>query len=148
MASHRIAVMPGDGIGKDTVPAGMRVLETAARRFGIGLAFAMGGWTVLHNRPSNFGILPEPRANARMITTGPYAWVRHPMYLGLMVLALGLAVGWNTGMHWLSAAALVLILVVKARREERFMRARFPGYDAYASRTPRLVPGPRRSASG
>jgi protein-S-isoprenylcysteine O-methyltransferase Ste14 len=114
----------------------------------IGLAFALGAWTIVHNPPTNFGILPEPRANARMITTGPYAWVRHPMYLGLMIFALGLAVGWNTGMHWLSAAALVLVLVVKARREERFMRARFPGYDAYASRTPRLVPGPRRIASG
>ena len=37
MAKHRIAVIAGDGIGKETVPEGLRVLEAAARRFGIEL---------------------------------------------------------------------------------------------------------------
>ena len=39
MGKHRIAVLPGDGIGKEVVPEGLRVLETAARRFDIGLDF-------------------------------------------------------------------------------------------------------------
>jgi hypothetical protein len=39
MTTHRIAVIPGDGIGTEVVPEGLRVLEAAARRFGIGLAF-------------------------------------------------------------------------------------------------------------
>jgi tartrate dehydrogenase/decarboxylase/D-malate dehydrogenase len=39
MATHRIAVIPGDGIGKEVVPEGLRVLEAAARRFGIELHF-------------------------------------------------------------------------------------------------------------
>jgi tartrate dehydrogenase/decarboxylase/D-malate dehydrogenase len=39
MAVHRIAVIPGDGIGKEVVPAALRVLDAAARRFGIGLQF-------------------------------------------------------------------------------------------------------------
>ena len=39
MSRHRIAVLPGDGIGKEVVPEGLRVLEAAARRFGIGLDF-------------------------------------------------------------------------------------------------------------
>jgi len=39
MSKHRIAVLPGDGIGKEVVPEGLRVLETAARRFDIGLDF-------------------------------------------------------------------------------------------------------------
>ena len=37
--AYRIAIIPGDGIGKEVVPEGLRVLEAAARRFGIGLAF-------------------------------------------------------------------------------------------------------------
>ena len=45
MAAHRIAVMPGDGIGKETVPAGMRVLEAASRRFGIELATTHFDWS-------------------------------------------------------------------------------------------------------
>ena len=39
MSTHRIAVIPGDGIGREVVPEGLRVLEAAARRFGIGLRF-------------------------------------------------------------------------------------------------------------
>ena len=45
MAQHRIAVMPGDGIGKETVPEGLRALEAAARRFGIDLAFTHFDWS-------------------------------------------------------------------------------------------------------
>ena len=45
MAQHRIAVMPGDGIGKETVPEGLRVLEAAARKFGIDLAFKHFDWS-------------------------------------------------------------------------------------------------------
>ncbi|MFM8557612.1 MAG: tartrate dehydrogenase, partial [Betaproteobacteria bacterium] len=37
MSTHRIAVLPGDGIGKEVVPEGLRVLDAAARRFGIDL---------------------------------------------------------------------------------------------------------------
>ena len=40
MKTHRIAVMPGDGIGKEVVPEGLRVLETVASRFGIRLELA------------------------------------------------------------------------------------------------------------
>ena len=45
MAQHRIAVMPGDGIGKETVPEGLRVLEAAAGKFGIDLAFTHFDWS-------------------------------------------------------------------------------------------------------
>ena len=45
MKTHRIAVMPGDGIGKEVVPEGLRVLEAAARSFGIGFEFAHFDWS-------------------------------------------------------------------------------------------------------
>jgi tartrate dehydrogenase/decarboxylase/D-malate dehydrogenase len=48
MTAHRIAVMPGDGIGKETVPEGLRVLEAAARRFGIELSFRHFDWSCDH----------------------------------------------------------------------------------------------------
>jgi len=43
--AYRIAVIPGDGIGKETVPEGMRVLEAAGRRFGIGLEWREFDWS-------------------------------------------------------------------------------------------------------
>jgi len=45
MTTHRIAVMPGDGIGKETVPEGLRALEQAAKRFDIGLELAHFDWS-------------------------------------------------------------------------------------------------------
>jgi len=45
MANHRIAVIAGDGIGKEVMPEGVRVLEAAARRFGIGLSFDHFDWS-------------------------------------------------------------------------------------------------------
>src|SRR5450432_1440910 len=45
MAKHAIAVMPGDGIGKEVVPEGLRVLEAVARKFSIGLAFTEFDWS-------------------------------------------------------------------------------------------------------
>lgn len=112
----------------------------------IAVAFMVKGWTIAHNRPGNFSILPEPRANARLITTGPYAHVRHPLYFGLMLFAFGCALGWNTPVHWASAGALALVLDLKSRREERFLRARFPEYPDYAANIPRVIPRlvPRR----
>jgi len=61
MTKHRIAVIPGDGIGKEVVPEGLRVLEAAARRFGIDLHFdhfdfASCDWYAKHGEmmPSNW----------------------------------------------------------------------------------------------
>ena len=45
MGKHRIAVMPGDGIGKEVVPEGLRVLEAVARKFSIDLAFTHFDWS-------------------------------------------------------------------------------------------------------
>ncbi|MDH4180886.1 MAG: tartrate dehydrogenase [Betaproteobacteria bacterium] len=45
MATHRIAVIPGDGIGKEVVPEGLRVLEAAGKRFGIDFAFTHYDWS-------------------------------------------------------------------------------------------------------
>ena len=112
----------------------------------IALALAIGGWAIASNPPRNFSIFPVPRANASLVTTGPYAHVRHPMYVALMVFALGFCAGWSTPVHWLAAFALALILGVKSRREERFLRARFPDYEAYAARTPAFLPRLRNAA--
>jgi len=44
MAAHRIAVLPGDGIGKEVMPEGMRVLEAAAKKFGVDLKWSQFDW--------------------------------------------------------------------------------------------------------
>lgn len=100
----------------------------------------LGAWTLLHNRLGNFSVMPEPRASARLITTGPYALVRHPMYAALLLFGAGMLAGWQGAVHLVALAALSAVLHFKADREEALMAARFPEYEAYRSRTKRLIP--------
>jgi protein-S-isoprenylcysteine O-methyltransferase Ste14 len=88
----------------------------------------------------NLTALPHPPARATLIQTGIYARVRHPMYGGLIVAALGWALWKTSGLHLILAAALTAYLYAKAGYEESFLAARFPEYQAYRTRTKQLLP--------
>ncbi|HEX6945209.1 MAG TPA: isoprenylcysteine carboxylmethyltransferase family protein [Casimicrobiaceae bacterium] len=106
----------------------------------LALATGVGAWTLAHNRLGNFSVLPEPKAGARLVVTGPYAYVRHPMYLAVLLFGLGFLVGWRGGAHAAAFVLLGAVLHVKSRREEMLLAQRFPEYADYARRTRRLVP--------
>jgi protein-S-isoprenylcysteine O-methyltransferase Ste14 len=99
------------------------------------------GWTLSANRPGNFRVLPAPKAGASLATTGPYRWVRHPMYLASLLLMAG-AVLWGPA-TWKAPVWLLLavVLTAKARREERGLLSQFPEYAAYRARRRFLIPG-------
>ncbi len=86
----------------------------------------------------SISLLPEAR---RLVTRGPYALVRHPLYLGEMVAISGVA------LQRLSGWALLLVGLVWAFQlqrmiyEERVLFQSFPEYEGYMARTARLVPG-------
>ncbi|MCB1210768.1 MAG: isoprenylcysteine carboxylmethyltransferase family protein [Verrucomicrobiales bacterium] len=85
-------------------------------------------------------IFPHPLPDAPLVTTGVYGLVRHPLYASLIWLG----VGWGL---WHSSAAalgvtvlLTVFLDAKSRREETWLRHKFPGYSDYAQRVHRLLP--------
>ena len=86
-------------------------------------------------------IFPEPRADGRLIAAGVYAKVRHPMYGGLVLGALGLAL-WRGSLIGLGLALVLLLFFDrKSRHEERRLEARFPTYAAYRQQVgKRFVP--------
>lgn len=113
--------------------------EALAIALGIA-ATALGLWVFAYNRPGNFNIRPEPKAGGQLITGGPYGWVRHPMYVALLLGMAGVAVGSHSLVQaglWL---ALLIVLNFKAALEERLLRQRWPDYTAYAQRTRRFIP--------
>ncbi|MFF4738468.1 methyltransferase family protein [Streptomyces sp. NPDC001262] len=79
----------------------------------------------------------------KVVTSGPYRWVRHPSYSGLLLAALAFAVLFGNGLSWLLFAACILAAVLyRIRVEERMLLdALGEEYRVYAARTRRLVPG-------
>jgi protein-S-isoprenylcysteine O-methyltransferase Ste14 len=85
--------------------------------------------------------LPTPVPHGNLQSGGLYRFVRHPIYSGIMALALGTAIRSGSIPIALCAAGLIGWFMLKARWEEVRLQRRYPDYPAYASRTPRFVPG-------
>jgi protein-S-isoprenylcysteine O-methyltransferase Ste14 len=81
------------------------------------------------------------RKNESLATSGPYAYTRNPLYLGSMLIGVGFAVAARS---WWVGIALVLMFVAiylpVIRDEEAFLRLKFPEFDEYARRVPRMLP--------
>ncbi len=110
----------------------------------LGEAFMVGGGVLFAAGLVRLGRgltpLPYPKDGAELVQTGPYALVRHPIYAGGFILALG----WALYIHgWLTlgyVAVLFVFLDVKSRREERWLTEKFPAYASYQRRVRRLIP--------
>jgi protein-S-isoprenylcysteine O-methyltransferase Ste14 len=84
-----------------------------------------------------------------LATGGPYAYVRHPQYVGFVLVLLGFLAQWPTLLTLLMFPVLVVMYVRLARQEEREVRAEFGEvYDRYAAEVPGFVPRWRRIVSG
>jgi protein-S-isoprenylcysteine O-methyltransferase Ste14 len=89
---------------------------------------------------SNITAVPYPKEQGMLVETGPYRLVRHPMYCGMTLIALGWALlthGWLTIGY---AFALLLLFDVKSRREELWLKEKYPGYVTYQKRVRKLIP--------
>ncbi len=104
-------------------------------------AAVLGLWTLVHNRPGNFNIRPEPKVSGRLVTSGPYRFVRNPMYSAVLLFAAAEVVAYADAWKIACWIALALVLVAKAMLEERRLRALFPDYAEYARRVRRFIPG-------
>lgn len=84
----------------------------------------------------------HPEAGHRVVSTGPYAVVRHPMYAGYVAWALATPVALGSWPGVVPAAELAAGVVVRTVLEDRTLRTELPGYAEYAARVRwRLVPG-------
>lgn len=81
------------------------------------------------------------KKNAEITMTGPYAHTRNPLYLGSILIAFGFALAARSLWIAVALAALFAVIYIPViRSEEAFLRSKFPDYDAYMSRVPRLIP--------
>jgi len=104
--------------------------------FGGGLLLALAGRAL----GSGFTPFPKPAEGGELVEDGPYAYVRHPVYSGGLLVAAGISLAlspWSL----VATAVLAVVWALKASVEERFLRERYPAYEEYCSRTRyRLIP--------
>ncbi len=103
--------------------------------------FAFAWWARIHLGRLWAGHIMVKEGH-RIVDTGPYRLVRHPIYTGLLLSLVFTAICLGTTMAFLGVAMVIGATYIKARREERFLRAELgaEAYDAYARRTPMLAP--------
>jgi protein-S-isoprenylcysteine O-methyltransferase Ste14 len=85
-------------------------------------------------------VSPIPTAKAELKTDGLYRWIRHPIYTGLMITTLGIALEAGSVSKLFFVAALMFLFDYKAKWEETLLIQRFPEYRSYMSTTGRFVP--------
>lgn len=90
------------------------------------------------------------RKNEALATSGPYAHTRNPLYLGSLLIGIGFAVAARS--WWVGGVLVVMFFAIYLpviQGEEQFLRERFPEFEEYAQRVPRMLPRivPARSGS-
>jgi protein-S-isoprenylcysteine O-methyltransferase Ste14 len=81
------------------------------------------------------------RKNEALAISGPYAYTRNPLYLGSLLMGLGFCVAARS--WWVGVALVVMFFAIYLpviRDEEAFLRGKFPEFEEYARRVPRMVP--------
>jgi protein-S-isoprenylcysteine O-methyltransferase Ste14 len=98
---------------------------------------ALRGLTDLRENLTPF---PRPLAGGRLIDSGAYALVRHPIYGGLVLGATGWGLATASPAALAATAFMLGFFDLKSRREEAWLAEQYSGYDAYRARTRRLLP--------
>ncbi len=104
------------------------------------LGLSLGIWALQHNQLGNFHIQPIMRENCELITTGIYKYIRHPMYLSVIIMMLSMLLSTPTIIEFLLFIFLVIILLLKAKREESLWCNYNKEYQKYQKNSKLFIP--------
>ena len=110
--------------------------------FGVALVAAGGGFIVVATAQlgSNLTPFPRPRAGGTLVQSGAYRLVRHPIYSGIVVSALGWALFVHGALTLVYVVLLFLFFDFKTRQEGRWLSETFHDYVDYQGRVRKLIP--------
>ncbi len=103
----------------------------------LGLFFIMMAFFQLNR---NLTMLPTPTKNAILITSGVFKYVRHPIYTGIFLVALGYAMMVYSFDQLMIALMILLLFEIKTNYEEKKLTEHFPDYPVYKSKTNKFFP--------
>jgi len=130
--------LPAGRFAWSSVPA----LLKAAGWLGLLLAAALISWaTTTNTYLSRMARIQEDRGH-RVVSSGPYRFVRHPMYLGIILLFLSLPPALGSLFGLIPAFLITLLFLLRTSKEDAMLREELAGYVEYTRRVPyRLWPG-------
>ena len=136
---------PGSALGWRLWPPSLAAYWMGVALVITGLAFAV--WARAH-LGRNWSGTVTIKEDHELIRSGPYAYVRHPIYTGLLAALLGTTLASGTVHAAIGLAIIAAALVRKSRVEESFMREIFPDtYPRYSAEVPALIPFTRTTHS-
>ena len=118
---------------------GLVYIQSAGLLLGFFGAF-VSVWSIIQHR-SGVSPFPKPIEGALLVDTGPYRYVRHPMYSGIIAFTLGAGVAFAIPSAALVSPAFLIFFMVKSGHEEEMLAVSVPGYRQYRSAVHwRLIP--------
>jgi protein-S-isoprenylcysteine O-methyltransferase Ste14 len=134
-------VLAGLDVGRvrwSQMAVGRQVLGLAGMVLSAGLIF----WTILSNAYLGRMVRIQEDRGHQVVTGGPYAYVRHPMYVGIILLFPCMTLFLGSWWALVPACLIAMLMVIRTALEDRTLRAELPGYAKYAQRVRyRLLPG-------
>ena len=103
------------------------------------IGFIVGVIALKAHPKNNFNIRPDIKENCTLITNGIYSYIRHPMYLSVILMGIGMAIFYNTVFKWIIFCLLFLTMLIKMFYEETLW-SKDKCYKEYMKKTKRLIP--------
>lgn len=104
------------------------------------LGALLGLWAIIVMKLGRFNITPEIHQNSRMVTRGPYKYIRHPMYVSVLLITLAWVLNYFTLIRFGIWIVLLIDLLLKIIFEERLLAEHYEKYQDYRKRTKKLIP--------
>ena len=103
-------------------------------------AVLLGIWAITQFHLNDLAVSPVPKADARMVVSGPYKWIRNPMYLAVLLFCLPLSVDRLSLLSAILFAGLLITLLMKLNFEEQLLKKQYPEFEDYCKRSKKLIP--------
>jgi protein-S-isoprenylcysteine O-methyltransferase Ste14 len=109
---------------------------------GIILSLILVFWVMRENTYLSRIVEIQKERGHRVITTGPYQYVRHPMYFGVIVLFFSIPVALGSLWSLIPSAVLTLLILIRTYLEDKTLREELEGYKSYAEKVRyKIIPG-------
>ena len=103
------------------------------------LAIALMPWARRSFQPGQFNIHAEPK-EGQMISSGPYQFIRHPMYASALIIIWSGVLGHFTYLNFVIGVIVTVVISIRIMIEEQYLRAHYPGYLDFSRKTKMIIP--------